>query len=371
MIERQFLIISEAIDVHADAVSWGLEKLGIGSTLLPLGQFPAELGLSLRIDSGVSVLGAAPSPILDNDSWLVWRRRVMRPRFHPRLHPADIEPAVLEARDFVGGMLRAMSGKSFKWINDNAAAVNANSKAWQLQSAAGLGLRVPKTLMSNDPREIRAFFAECGSRMISKSFYPRIWRSEERRKTYTAVTSLVKALDDMQDASLAACPTIYQALVPKAFEVRVTYFAGRISAVRIDSQAVRETIDWRYDTDGGKPWSLRPLTLPDSMVGLTNRLMRDLGLTFGCLDFIVTPDGEYVFLEVNEQGQFLWIEEQLPSERLLAWFCEGVSGALGRAATSDALREIDMERYLATPRYRTLREALNRDTSDNGLVAVE
>ena len=36
--------------------------------------------------------------------------------------------------------------------------------------------------------------------------------------------------------------------------------------------------------------------------------MRKMGLVFCALDFIVTQDDEYVFLEVNEQGQFLWIE---------------------------------------------------------------
>lgn len=32
--------------------------------------------------------------------------------------------------------------------------------------------------------------------------------------------------------------------------------------------------------------------------------MRKLGIIFGCFDFIVTPDEEYVFLEVNPMGQF-------------------------------------------------------------------
>jgi glutathione synthase/RimK-type ligase-like ATP-grasp enzyme len=31
-------------------------------------------------------------------------------------------------------------------------------------------------------------------------------------------------------------------------------------------------------------------------------------LNFGCFDFIVTPEGEYVFLECNPNGQWLWIE---------------------------------------------------------------
>ena len=48
--------------------------------------------------------------------------------------------------------------------------------------------------------------------------------------------------------------------------------------------------------------------------------MHRLGIVFGSFDFIVTPDDEYVFLEVNEQGQFLWIEEYNASFHMLDLF---------------------------------------------------
>ena len=37
---------------------------------------------------------------------------------------------------------------------------------------------------------------------------------------------------------------------------------------------------------------------------------------------IVTPGGDYVFLEVNEMGAFLWIEEKVEDLGLLDAFCE-------------------------------------------------
>ena len=37
--------------------------------------------------------------------------------------------------------------------------------------------------------------------------------------------------------------------------------------------------------------------------------MRDLEIYYGALDFIVDIDGNWVFLEVNSMGQFLWIED--------------------------------------------------------------
>ena len=48
--------------------------------------------------------------------------------------------------------------------------------------------------------------------------------------------------------------------------------------------------------------------------------MRCMGLVFGALDLIVTPDEEYLFLEINEQGQFLWIEDYNPEFKMLDIF---------------------------------------------------
>jgi glutathione synthase/RimK-type ligase-like ATP-grasp enzyme len=39
--------------------------------------------------------------------------------------------------------------------------------------------------------------------------------------------------------------------------------------------------------------------------------MESLGLTFGAIDLIQKPDGEFVFLEVNPNGQWLWLERML------------------------------------------------------------
>jgi hypothetical protein len=42
-----------------------------------------------------------------------------------------------------------------------------------------------------------------------------------------------------------------------------------------------------------------------------HRLMERLELNFASLDMIVTPDGEFVFLELNPNGQWLWLESEV------------------------------------------------------------
>lgn len=77
--------------------------------------------------------------------------------------------------------------------------------------------------------------------------------------------------------------------------------------------------------------------------------MRQLGIVFGCFDFIITPDDEYIFLEVNEMGQFLWIEEILPELKLLDKFCEFLvsskknTNIKNSACSSLSLKEVECE----------------------------
>ncbi|MNG07036.1 hypothetical protein D3C84_903210 [compost metagenome] len=56
--------------------------------------------------------------------------------------------------------------------------------------------------------------------------------------------------------------------------------------------------------------------LPHELIELNGRMkeqilefMKNLGLTFGCLDFLENKNGEYIFLEINPSGQWLWIEQ--------------------------------------------------------------
>jgi glutathione synthase/RimK-type ligase-like ATP-grasp enzyme len=42
--------------------------------------------------------------------------------------------------------------------------------------------------------------------------------------------------------------------------------------------------------------------------------MNALGLFYGALDFIATPDGRCVFLECNPDGQWKWIDEMHDGE---------------------------------------------------------
>jgi glutathione synthase/RimK-type ligase-like ATP-grasp enzyme len=125
-------------------------------------------------------------------------------------------------------------------------------------------------------------------------------------------------------------PVIFQQRIDKKVDIRVTVVGNRLFSCSIDSQNNPATAtDFRIMNISG--------LLPHKMIDIHERLekdilllMRTLGLTFGCLDFIQTTDDEYYFLEANPAGQWLWIEQITGAQisRAIAEELAGVTGQL-------------------------------------------
>jgi glutathione synthase/RimK-type ligase-like ATP-grasp enzyme len=98
--------------------------------------------------------------------------------------------------------------------------------------------------------------------------------------------------------------------VTKALELRVTVVGDRVFSACIDSQrSEKSRIDWRRDGMGLiDEWG--PYELPTEVEERLLMLVRRLGLNYGAADFILTPNGQHVFLEVNPVGEFFWLEKQ-------------------------------------------------------------
>ncbi len=70
-----------------------------------------------------------------------------------------------------------------------------------------------------------------------------------------------------------------------------------------------EQVDWRRGL--GRGLRFAPAPLPDEFSERILVFMKEMGLRYGAIDAIVRPDGEIVFLEVNPQGTYLWLEREL------------------------------------------------------------
>ena|SRR5579864_1464458 len=64
--------------------------------------------------------------------------------------------------------------------------------------------------------------------------------------------------------------------------------------------------DWR-----AADCQLEPFSLPEQVEASLLRLMDNFDINFASLDMILSPEGEFVFLELNPNGQWLWLEMDL------------------------------------------------------------
>lgn len=248
----------------------------------------------------------------------VWIRRPTAPQVPQDLHPADRFVAQRACETYQRQLWHLLAPDAF-WINPSVGRRRAESKAVQLQEALNVGLTVPPTLLSNDPDDIRRFLARHEGETVYKSIFPAQWKTEEG--VALLFTTEISAEDLPDDDLLQASPGIFQRKIPKDYELRVTYMGGYIVVAKLLSQERADAqVDWKGALRNLPVEAAEPL--PETIAEACRNLMDRLGLVFGCLDFIVTPEGEHVFLEVNEMGQFLWLEEDCPELSVLDPFCE-------------------------------------------------
>ncbi|EAY27014.1 MvdC/MvdD family ATP grasp protein [Microscilla marina] len=182
----------------------------------------------------------------------------------------------------------------------------AENKQLQLKIAQKVGLSVPATLVTNSVSEVRAF-AQNYESVISKMQHS-FSICENNGEEYQVYSHKWQPQDLRNMEGLEWSPMTFQEYIPKAYELRVVVVGEQVFCGKIPSQqSVSGRTDWRKDRQLlGK---ITPYHLPDSVRLCLLKLMDFFKLNYGAIDLIRTPEGQYVFLEVNPAGEFCWLDE--------------------------------------------------------------
>jgi len=291
-----------------DLVQQHLEKLGYPSWRFNSDTFGTSYHIRYTVDKGPAQLRLHQQgrSIHAADISGVWYRKLWALNTPDQLDAAYLPVFNKEYNTSLHIFLDALRHKP--WINKIAAdhAVCSN-KLWQLDAAQQSGLTVPHTLFSNQGDEVRAFYEQCQGNIIMK-LHGALSRSMSGGGAFFPTTR-VTAADLAQLDSLAYCPMIFQECVPKAYELRIAYADGAFYTGKINAaQDANGQTDWRA-ANAQLPWE--PYELPSAIQEKIYALMQRLDLCFGAIDMIRRPDGEYVFLEVNPQGEWGMLQKYL------------------------------------------------------------
>ncbi|NBD12966.1 hypothetical protein [Corallococcus silvisoli] len=303
------LIVTSRGDAHALVAERAFQKKGAPFCTWYTDDQPPTLTMAFQPGRArpAGILMCDGKQIALDDIRTLWHRK---PR--PMQPPAALSPRLIQEGQLeTGEGLRALflHLEDRFWVNPPWHERElALSKVHQLEAASVLGFRVPRTLLTNDPRELQEFYRRCGGEVIYKlvSGVAIPGMTQSGRVLYT--TKLTpRHLADVE--RLVAAPGLFQEYVPKRAELRVNVIGRKVFATLIDSQQAEESrVDWRRGQDRGLRFQSHEL--PPSIEERCRAFTRSLGLAFGALDLILTPDGDYVLLEINPAGQWLWIERE-------------------------------------------------------------
>ncbi|MGI5414802.1 MvdC/MvdD family ATP grasp protein [Actinomadura luteofluorescens] len=310
--EAEVLVLTQDFDPTVDPVVRSLTAKGARVVRVDTSYFPRSLSFTTSdFDGADRAVMRHHDGDVDREVDLtalagVWYRRPTAFDFGEEMGEAEREFARHEALHGIGGILRSTD---CLWMNRPDLDAVADLKPYQLKLAKQAGLRVPRTLLTNDPDEVARLVKQEGEgSLVYKSLsggvvhYPGAFPSG----LYTAVLG-EEIHDHLPRVRHTLCQ--FQEYIEKAYEVRLTIIGDAYFPVVIDSQGGERTrIDWRADTEL-RYGDYRPL--PEDVVRRTQTLMDRLGLVYAAVDFIVTPDGEHVFLESNPNGQFMWMQNDL------------------------------------------------------------
>ncbi|MEV0266526.1 ATP-grasp ribosomal peptide maturase [Streptomyces sp. NPDC050617] len=290
------LILTGRDDLTADAVVEELAKRGEEVVRFDTADFPtaSRLAVSLTGDGWAGVLVGSRAAELESVKSVWWRRpnEFRTPDDWPG-HARAL--ALSEARS---GLLGVLGSLPVRWINHPAADAAANYKPRQLAVAARVGLDVPRTVITSDPDHAREFIG--AGQVVYKGLGGGVLGPGGKRQFLPVALVSAGEVDD----GVAGTAHLFQERVPKAFEVRLTVIGGRMFPVAIHAGSEAARLDWRSDYQS---LAYEPVDMPPEVAKGVRRLMDELGLYFGALDFAVTPDGRWVFFEVNPNGQWHWI----------------------------------------------------------------
>ncbi|NOQ74110.1 MAG: hypothetical protein GQ574_19035 [Crocinitomix sp.] len=239
----------------------------------------------------------------------VWFRKIWQPRI--------LDEIAADYRANVGGEINTTLSSFFQLLEKQAPCINVLSKARkiegnkfdQLCQAKEVGLLTPDTIITSDFESVKQFYAKHDGNIIAK-LQNSLSFSMGAGERFFPTTQINEENLELLEDTLSCCPMIFQNNIPKAYELRIAYIEGKCFTGKIDaSKSDKGKQDWRYSENKVTFWA--PYELPIAEVKKIDELMKRFELSFGAIDVICQPNGEYVFLEVNPSGEWGMLEKEL------------------------------------------------------------
>ncbi len=302
--EKKVLILTHLEDSHASSVRSYLNRREVVNFTVITENLLKYYKINFSSEDLLYTIGDGTRIIELTSSWNIWNRRIMIPDKNKGM-PKDLQDLVIdECEKTWDGLLMAHRGKV---VNSPQNHFYANSKLDQIRFALKNGMYTPDTIVTNEPSKLRDFYEKHNGNICFKLQKGAVIRTPEGNKViYT--NKVTK--EQMKNASLVSShPSLFQEYIDKEFEIRIIATDKTTTGIAIHSQDSEVSkVDYRsYDLENVKYCHVE---IPENVRSFCQSMLSHYELHFGAFDFIYSKEGKYFFLELNPNGQWLWLEEQ-------------------------------------------------------------
>jgi glutathione synthase/RimK-type ligase-like ATP-grasp enzyme len=224
-------------------------------------------------------------------------------KFNTPLNDEDRPYLNNERKHFLEGLYLTFSDA--KWVNPMFATHTAERKIYQLFTAGRLGLDTPRSIVTNKYSKAIQFLQQNTSAIIKPVSNG---LQVVKDATYSIYTTDITAeiFASLELSAVFETPVYLQEKIANAADIRVTIVGRHIFAVRITKEG--DEVDWRKP-DIIKQYAV--INLPDKLQTQLLELNKFFGMVYSAIDLILTPEGKYIFLEINPVGEWVWLEHEL------------------------------------------------------------
>jgi glutathione synthase/RimK-type ligase-like ATP-grasp enzyme len=230
----------------------------------------------------------------------VWFRRTKLPNIEYQ-NPTERAYLLSEYESLLKNLFSTIDAK---WLSNPFCIYQAENKLYQLKVAKNLGFKTPNTLVTNSKEDLKTFYFNNSKNVVIKPLsQSRINNSNETEYIFTNILK-EQHIEELDKFDLTPC--IFQEKIEKSIELRVTVVGENVFTAGVNSQILEATkTDWRKEK-----LEFYTEEIPNEIKEKCIALVKILNLRFGAIDLIKDKEGNYIFLEINPNGQWAWIENE-------------------------------------------------------------
>lgn len=305
---KNVLIVTTTHDVGADFIIKDLRsRPSVQVFRFNTEEYPSKIKITVSHNSRGEINTTFCFPeqgvLKSSEIFSAYYRREAEPELDKLIKRKD--DRLFARTEIVGALDTVWDTLDCLWVNHPRYSTSLMTKVAQTHYGGLVGLRVPKTIITSNYNEIIDFYKMCNQNVVIKQLGnargSQDW-IEGRLYTQKIEPEHLKLFKNAKYA-----PIMMQEAIAKKFELRITVVGDKILPVKIDSQYNTRTMnDWRRGPIGKIPHE--KFKIPPIIANKLLRLHKKLNLIYSGTDMIVTPNNKYVLLELNPNGEYVWIE---------------------------------------------------------------